>query len=305
MSNSKNADADLNVGPYQTWSGRLAAGERLAPADVEELASTPDILAVGMLADEVRRRVYGARVTFARVACCPFDKPLAEAVPLTAREVRLTGTPESLDIAVSAVRSAKAVAGARLLSGFSLVDVLEFADGEPLKQVLKRLYEQGLEMIAEVPIDKLSSPDKALEALASAGYERVRLTMARPASAERMTALLRAVDLSERFPHVQTINPLPLSLAPFRPTTGYEDVKVVALARLAAPERVRIQVDWQRYGPKLAQVALTFGADDVDNVSPSDDAPDGRRRAVLEELRRNIEAAGFTAIERDGRFVSS
>lgn len=303
MGNSNNVGAE--VGPYQAWSSRLAAGERLTPADVEVLGSTHDILALGMLADEVRRRTYGARVTFARVACCPFDKPLAEAVPLTAREVRLTGAPQSLDVAVTAVRSAKAVAGVRLLSGFSIADLQVFADGEPLKQVLRRLREQGLEMIAEVPIDKLQSPDAVLEALAAAGYERMRLTMARPAPAERVATLLRAVELSERFPQVIAIDPLPLSLPAFRPTTGYEDVKVVALARLAAPERVRIQVDWQRYGPKLAQVALTFGADDLDNVSPSDDAPEGRRRAPLEELRRNVEAAGFTPVERDGRFVSS
>ena len=77
---------------------------------------------------------------------------------------------------------------------------------------------------------------------------------------------------------------------------------MVALARLAAPGIRHVQVDWQRYGPKLAQVALTFGADDLDNVSPSDDAPDGRRRSVVEEVRRNIEAAGFTAVQRDGDF---
>ncbi len=305
MSNAKGAGGGVNAGPYQTWSGRLAAGERLTAADVEELASTPDILAVGMLADEVRRRTHGARVTFARVACCPFDKPLAEAVPLTAREVRLTGAPESLDVALTAVRSAKSVAGARLLSGFSVVDVQAFANGDPLKQVLRRLHEHGLEMVAEVPIDRLPSPEEALDALTAAGFERVRLTMARPLAGERVTMLLRAVALSEQFRQVQTINPLPLSLPAFRPTTGYEDVKVVALARLAAPERVRIQVDWQRYGPKLAQVALTFGADDIDNVSASDDAPEGRRRAPLEELRRNIEAAGFTPVERDGRFMTS
>src|SRR5918996_1765086 len=124
MSNSKDGGADLKVGPYQIWSSRLAAGERLAPADVEELASAHDILAVGMLADEVRRRIHGARVTFGRVACCAFDKALGEAVPLTAREVRLTGTPDALDVAVTAVRSAKAVGGARLLSGFSPLDLL-------------------------------------------------------------------------------------------------------------------------------------------------------------------------------------
>jgi aminodeoxyfutalosine synthase len=289
----------------QVWSSRIAAGERLRPEEIEELAATPDILAVGMLADEVRRRTHGDRVTFVRVASCAFDKPIAEAVPLGAREVRLSGAPGSLDIAMTAVQSAKAVAGARAVSGFSLIDLQGLANGESLTQVLRRLREAGLEMIAEVPIDKLESPEDALDALAAAGYERVRLTMARPAAAERVTMLLRMVALGERFPIVHVMHPLPLSLAAFRPTTGYEDVKAVALARLAASARTRIQVDWQRYGPKLAQVALTFGADDLDNVSPSDDAPDGRRRAPLEELRRNIEAAGFSPAERDGRFVSS
>jgi 2-iminoacetate synthase ThiH len=63
-----------------------------------------------------------------------------------------------------------------------------------------------------------------------------------------------------------------------------------------------IQVDWSLYGPKLAQVALTFGADDVDAVSPDDDLGEGPRRAPLEEIRRNIRAAGFEPEERDGRF---
>ena len=79
-------------------------------------------------------------------------------------------------------------------------------------------------------------------------------------------------------------------------------MKAVAIARLAAPNIASVQVDWLRYGPKLAQVALTFGADDFDGVTASDDAPDGRRRAPLEEVRRGIEAAGFSPVERDGRF---
>jgi 2-iminoacetate synthase ThiH len=62
-------------------------------------------------------------------------------------------------------------------------------------------------------------------------------------------------------------------------------------------------VDWRAYGPKLAQVALIFGADDIDNVSPVDDVAEGRRRAPLEEIRRNIRAASLEPAERDGRFV--
>jgi aminodeoxyfutalosine synthase len=87
------------------------------------------------------------------------------------------------------------------------------------------------------------------------------------------------------------------------PTTGYEDVKRVALARLFVDNVPSIQVDWSLYGPKLAQVALTVGADDVDSVSPVDDAPEGHRRAPLEEIRRNIRDAGQEPIERDGRFA--
>ncbi len=98
------------------------------------------------------------------------------------------------------------------------------------------------------------------------------------------------------------LNPLPAAVAPMRPTTGYDDVKAVAMARLAAPSIPVIQVDWLRYGPKLAQVALTFGADDLDSVTSSEEAPDGQRRAPIQDVRRNIEAAGFSPVERDGRF---
>jgi aminodeoxyfutalosine synthase len=287
---------------YETFSGRLSAGERLNRDEIQTLAGAHDILSVGMLADEVRRRAHGTRVTFARVACCAFDKPLTDAVPLGAREVRLTGAPSSLDIAVSAVEAAKAVAGDRTVSGFSLLDLNALANGIAPGRVLRRLREAGLEMVAEVPIDKLSDCKADLDALGAAGFERARLTMARPAADDRVDVLLRALELSDRFPMVRIISPLPMSLAAFRPTTGYDDVKVVALARLGAKPDVHIQVDWQRYGPKLAQVALTFGADDLDNVSSSDEAPDGRRRAPIEEVRRNIEAAGFTPVERDGRW---
>jgi 2-iminoacetate synthase ThiH len=45
---------------------------------------------------------------------------------------------------------------------------------------------------------------------------------------------------------------------------------------------------------------LTVGADDLDAVSALDDDSVGRRRAPLEEVRRNIEAAALVPVERDG-----
>ena len=88
------------------------------------------------------------------------------------------------------------------------------------------------------------------------------------------------------------------------PSTGYDDLKRIALARMVVDNVPSIQVDWALYGPKLAQVALTVGADDVDGVSAEDDTGQGRRRAPLEEIRRNIRAAGQEPVERNGRFES-
>jgi aminodeoxyfutalosine synthase len=140
--------------------------------------------------------------------------------------------------------------------------------------------------------------------LASAGFTQLRLTVDKAPAEARANLLLRAAELQDRVGCIQAISPLPMTVSTFRPTTGYDDVKMVAIARLAAPDIPTVQVDWRRYGPKLAQVALTFGADDIDGVSASDEAPEGRRRAPLEEITRNIEAAGFEPVERTGRFTA-
>ena len=277
------------------------AGTRMSAADITELASTPDILQLGMLADASRRRLHGARVTYVRVASCDFDKSFSEAVPPAAREVRITGAPPTLAVALSAVASARAVAGERAVSGFSWLDVERLAEGR-MARALGELRGKGLDALGEIPMDRVGDLDAAVEQLTGAGYQYVRLTIEKMPAVERPALLLRAAELQDRYSAIQAINPLPSSLQAFRPTTGYEDVKMVAIARLAAPNVPTIQVDWRRYGPKLAQVALTFGADDLDGVSASDEAPDGRRRAPLEEVRRNIQAAGFSPAERDGRF---
>lgn len=283
---------------------RLTAGERLTADDIAQLAAAPDILSIGMLADALRRQMHGTRVTYVRVATCPYDRSFADAVSPVAREVRITGHPATLTEAVSAVQSARAVAGERAVCGYSWLDVRRLAAGEhgTTARVLAELRAAGLEALAEIPLDALDDEAAVVDALKDAGFERLRLTMASAHASARTGHLLRAAALQDRVGGIQAINPLPTMLDPLRPTTGYEDAKAVAIARLAAPDIPTVQVDWQRYGPKLAQVALTFGADDLDNVAASDEAPDGRRRAPLEELRRNIEAAGFAAAERDGRF---
>jgi aminodeoxyfutalosine synthase len=289
---------------FDTMLERVSAGDRLGLEDLELLAGTPDILQVGMLADTVHRSLHDTRVTYLRVALCPYDKPLTEAVPLVAREVRVTGKPESLEVAVTAIEAARAAAGERAVSAFSWLDIERLAGGAGAeKTVLQPLRAAGLDALAEFPLDRVADPRAALESIVSAGYTQVRLTIEKTPADARTKLFTMAAALREAYPAIRSINPLPSVLDSLRPTTGYEDVKSVALARLAAPNISDVQVDWLRYGPKLAQVALTFGANDVDNVQASDEAPDGRRRAPLEEVRRNIQAAGFLPAERDGRFV--
>jgi len=280
---------------------RVHAGERLAAGDLAQLAATPDILQLGMLADTVRRALHGTQVTYLRVALCAFDAPMSDHVTPAAREIRLTGKPDALGVAVTAVETARAIAGDRTVSGFSWTDV-ERIGGTDLPAALARLRDAGLDAIAELPLDRIAEPARAIEALASAGYQRLRLTIDKAPADARTALLIRAAELQDEFACIQSVSPLPMTVDALRPTTGYNDVKSIAIARLAAPNIQTIQVDWLRYGPKLAQVALTFGADDVDNVTASDDAPEGRRRAPLEEVRRNIEAAGLEPAERDGRF---
>ena len=98
-----------------------------------------------------------------------------------------------------------------------------------------------------------------------------------------------------KFPAIDTVNPLSREQSIAVPTTGYEDVRAVALARLALPSVKNIQVDWAQYGPKLAQVALTFGANDLDRVSTVDDESLGKRRTSVEDVTAQHHRRGFHA----------
>jgi len=290
---------------FDTYMERIEAGERLSADEITELASTPDILPLGMLADTARRLRHDARTTYLRVAVYPIDASFGEAVPPRAKEVRITGSPKDMSHALDLLERVKTIAAGRTISAFSWTDIERIA-GETQKStrdLLSALRRAGLDAVAELPLDQMADVDVAMETLHAAGFERLRLTIDKIAAAERTALFIRVQQAQRRLGSIHAINPLPMTLATFRPTTGYEDVKTVAIARLAAPEVPTIQVDWLRYGPKLAQVALTFGADDIDGISPSEEAPEGRRRAPLEEVRRNIEAAGYTPVERDGRFA--
>lgn len=172
----------------------------------------------------------------------------------------------------------------------------------PLRALLEELRDAGLELVAQAPFDQLRDARMAIEQVNIAGLALARLTMEKLPSADIPELYRQIAALQHDVGVIKAFAPLPRSTNPAVPTTGHDDVRRVALARLFIDNIPSIQVDWALYGPKMAQVALTVGADDLDAVSPLDEAEEGRRRAPLEEIRRNIRAAALEAVERDGRF---
>ena len=272
-------------------------------AELVALAATHDIITLGMQADEVRRARHGQTTTFVRVAEVAVGPGQPIVVPPAAGELRITGTPASRSGAIE--RTAEVARAARGLpvSGFSLADLEALAGRErvTLRALLEELRAAGLELVAEAPFDRLRDARRSIEEVNIAGLALARLTIDQLPAIEAPVLLTQIAMLQREVAVIRAFAPLPRRVNPAAPTTGYDDVKRVALARLAV-EVPSIQVDWALYGPKLAQVALTVGADDIDAVSAVDDLSDGRRRAPLEEVMRNIRAAGLEPLERNGRF---
>lgn len=271
--------------------------------DITALAASHDIITLGMQADDARRQRHGSRTTFVRVADVPAEAGAPIEVPPAAGEVRIVGVPASRADAVGRVALVRAAAGAVPLSAFSLDDLerLSVREGLTLRALLEDLCAAGLELVADAPFDRLEDPRRAIEEVNIAGLSVARLTLGQAGPGDPLDLLRQVVSLQRDVAVLRSFAPLPRRTNPAAPTTGYDDVKRVALARLVVDNIPSIQVDWALYGPKLAQVALTMGADDVDGVS-AEDGGEGRRRAPLEEIRRNIRAAGQEPVERNGRY---
>ena len=126
---------------------------------------------------------------------------------------------------------------------------------------------------------------------------------------DRVDHLLKLRALQDETGGFQTFIPLafhpantPLQHLPT--TTGMLDLRQVAVGRLVLDNFAHIKAYWQMLTPKIAQIALRFGADDLDGTVIEEkiyhDAgattPQGLRR---QELERLIREAGREPCERD------
>lgn len=262
-----------------------------------------DILSLGMRADEARRSLpSSSRVLYQRVHVVASAATVQSglSIPAPASEVRLTDTPAGLEDALHLVRALKEAASDRVVCAFSLAVLHERARGGwgDIARVLKQLAAAGLADVAELPADATDDLNGEISRARSAGLYARRVTIGHPLGDGKLDVLDRIRRAAEDLGGIVRVAPLPRHVPTDRPTTGFEDVRLVALARLtlndlaqAAP--LYIEVDWTLYGPKLAQVALTFGADFLDAVPATTDESLGPRRSTVAEVERNIRAAGF------------
>ena len=126
---------------------------------------------------------------------------------------------------------------------------------------------------------------------------------------DRVDHLLKLRALQDETGGFQTFIPLafhpantPLEHLPT--TTGMLDLRQIAVSRLVLDNFPHIKAYWQMLTPRIAQISLRFGADDMDGTVIEEkiyhDAgattPQGLRR---QELERLIREAGRLPVERD------
>jgi aminodeoxyfutalosine synthase len=85
-----------------------------------------------------------------------------------------------------------------------------------------------------------------------------------------------------------------------------EDMKMLALSRIVLDNIPHIKAYWVMYGKSVAEMALAFGADDLDGTIDDSTrifsmagAEDTAPRLTVGEIHAMAAAAGLRAVERD------
>ncbi|MFI3270098.1 MAG: CofH family radical SAM protein [Rikenellaceae bacterium] len=88
-----------------------------------------------------------------------------------------------------------------------------------------------------------------------------------------------------------------------------EDLRMIAVSRLFLDNIDHIKAYWVMYGKATTELALAFGADDVDGTIDDSTkiysmagAEDSRPRMTIEEIERMARQADFRAVERDTHY---
>jgi aminodeoxyfutalosine synthase len=340
---------------------KVLAGTRLDAQEAVALYRSPDILAVGWLANSVRERLHGDKTYFnvnrhinptnvcvAACRLCAFgrkkDSPGAYTLALEeAWQTAASGYSEAVtefhivgglhpdlpfEYFLDLIRGLKQRFPQVHLKAFTMVEVAYLARRAKLSiaATLDQLKRAGVDSLpgggAEIFADRVRhiicdhkiDGDQWLETarLAHQMGLRSNATMLYghiENDDDRVDHLLKLRALQDETGGFQTFIPLafhpdntPLQHLP--KTTGMLDIRQIAVSRLVLDNFPHIKAYWQMLTPRIAQIALRFGADDLDGTVIEEkiyhDAgattPQGMRR---QDLVRLIREAGRAPVERD------
>ncbi len=340
---------------------KVFAHGRLSFDDAVALYRSPDILAMGWLANHVRERMHG-NVTYFNVnrhinptnvcvaACrlCAFgrkkDAPGAYTMALEeAFETAASGYSEAVtefhivgglhpdlpfQYYLDLISGLKARFPQVHLKALTMVEIAFLAKRAKLsiEETLRQLKQAGLDslpgggaeifnervrrVICDHKIDGEQWLDTARTAHRIGLKSNATMLYGHIENEEdRADHLIRLRTLQDETHGFQTFTPLAFHPAntPLQhlfTTTGFMDLKQIAVSRLVLDNFPHIKAYWQMMSPKIAQIALRFGADDIDGTVIEEkiyhDAgattPQGLRRGELERL---IREAGREPVERD------
>jgi aminodeoxyfutalosine synthase len=340
---------------------KVAAGERLSREDGLALFESRDVLAVGALADRVRRQRHGLRAWYianthvnftnrclSQCDLCAFwagaednrgylltvDEILDRARPdvtAGATEIHLVGGlhPDvDLDYYLEMTRRLHAAFPAVCLQAFTAVEAAHAARkaGLPVGEVLARLKAAGLAGLpgggAEIfdPEVRRRIAPRKISGQEWLAVHRQAHRLGIPTNAtmlyghvesytHRVDHLVALRDLQDETRGFSAFIPLPFHpegtrLSDLPGPTAMDNLRTVAVSRLLLDNVPHIKAFWIMLTPDLAQVALRFGADDIDGTVIREEithaagarTPQGLTTADLVNL---IRGAGCEPIERD------
>ena len=350
---------------------KVEAGERLAFDEGVALFRSPDLLAIGAMAEMANRRVNGDRVLFAAnqhinptnvcilnkvcVFCSFAVKPLddraytmtleevfAEAESASARGIREFHIVGGLHPKLKLQYYLDMFSGLRKrhpgvhIKALTSVEIGHLArmEGVETVDVLKEMKQAGVDTLPGGGAEVFSPAVRATIAdrkMAAEEWVRVHSEAHSLGIPSNCTLLYGHVETYEdRVAHLSVLRDLqdqtggfltyiPLAYHPEnntlgeqmgwngRRTTGFDDLKNLAVGRLFLDNVDHIKTHWIMVTPKVSQVALHFGADDLEGTvvlekithDAGAETPTG---LPFDEIVRLIKDAGRRPVERDSLY---
>lgn len=229
---------------------------------------------------------------------------------------------------IDLIRTIKELRPEAAIKAFTAVEIDHFAaiSEKPVASVIMDLKEAGLDMMpgggAEVMSERVRKrlfPRKIgyarwLEVIETAHKCGIQSNATMlyghiETIEERVAHLIRLRELQDRTGGFTAFIPLAFhsgntGLSDIPQTTAFDDLGSIVAARLLLDNFDHIKAYWVMIGEKLAQIALNFGADDLDGTIIEEKITHTAGATSAKGLTRNqmqhlITEAGFESVERD------